>query len=108
MLNLRDSSDCFKSNLILKKQINAKNWGVVKIISHKDVKLKNQNKNLATLRLREIFLEVFPELKHQTYITHMVQKKDHKKSLEFLQGFPKSWVADRVRTGDPRHHKPIL
>ena len=30
-----------------------------------------------------------------------------KKASNFFEAF-EFWVADRVRTGDPRHHKPIL
>ncbi len=33
--------------------------------------------------------------------------KTTKKAPNYFGAFA-FWVADRVRTGDPRHHKPIL
>ena len=37
----------------------------------------------------------------------VIEKYKTKKASNFFEAF-ETWVADRVRTGDPRHHKPIL
>ena len=32
----------------------------------------------------------------------------NKKGTSLSRGVPTIWVEDRVRTGDPRYHKPML
>ena len=50
------------------------------------------------------FLVYFDNRELRTDNWQLIKTKKPQENLELL----KSWVADRVRTGDPRHHKPLL